>query len=375
MAAQGGASITERITAISQLIFTAVFLLMFLGVNQKIQVMMWARDARGKLAQLWSIVSEAKRSAEGYLAGVGVSNPRELIDRVARYFMVQPVDIEPVDIIRRLERILRTREETIRSWIVDALPAEKKNDATIIDNSETVAEIAGALDTLYRLIRHLFIQSIKYNNWALMMQVVLSMPFILRVARSYSEAVNVVSEGRPIGDGVGPLVAFLLARRIGARLEGEAARDTVYYHGVYEGREVYIVKARGPGSNVGRPGEAVENLGRSLGDKLAAVITVDAMLKVEGEKTGEVAPGAGVAMGDPGPEKIRIERLAARLKIPVHAIGIKMSLEEAITGMRREIADAAKRAVDAVLSLIKSYVEEGKAVIVVGVGNTLGVAQ
>ena len=374
MAAQGS-SIAEIITAISQLVFTAIFLLMFLGVNQKIQVMMWARDARGKLAQLWGIVSEARRNAEGYLASVGVSNPRELIDRVARYFMVQPVDIEPVDIIRRLERIIRTRQDTIRAWVVERLPREKRDDDTIVNNSETVAEIAGALDMLYRLIRHLFIQSIKYNNWALMMQVVLSMPLVLRVARSYSEAVKVVSDGRPIGDGAGPLAALLLARRIGAKLEGEAAKDTVYYRGVYEGREVYIVKAKGPGSNVGRPGEAVENLGKRLAERLAAVITVDAMLKLEGEKTGEVAPGAGVAMGDPGPEKIRIERLAARLRIPLHAVGIKMSLEEAITGMRREIADAAKKAVESVLELIRGYVEEGKAVIVVGVGNTVGVAQ
>ncbi len=367
-------TVTDIITAVSQLIFTVIFLLMFLGVNQKIQVMMWARDARAKLAQLWGIVSEARRTAEDYLRSVGVRDPKSLVDRVSHYFMVQPVDIEPVDIIRRLERILRTREEVVRSWVIEALPVQKRGDTVVVNNAETVVEVAGALETVYRLVRHLFIQSIKYNNWALMMQVVLAMPMILRVAKSYSEAVRVVADGRPIGDGAGPLVAFLLARRIGARLEGEVARDTVYYRGVYEGREVYIVKARGPGSTVGHPGEAVEKLSSIIGEKLAAVITVDAMLKLEGEPTGEVDTGAGVAMGDPGPEKIRIERLAARLHIPLHAVGIKMSIEEAITGMRREIAEAARKAVDVVLGFIRG-IEEGKAVIVVGVGNTVGVAQ
>ncbi len=373
MAGQEGAA--DIITAISQLIFTVIFLLMFLGVNQRIQVMMWARDVRGKLLALRDLVDRARKRAEEYLSrNAGVGNPSSLIDRVSRYFTVQPVEIEPVDIIRRLERVIRTRDDTIRSWVLEALPPEKRGDQALLNNTETVVEIVGALETLYRLLRHYFLQSLRYNNWTQMMQLVLVMPLVLRVARSYSEAVEVVAQGRPIGDGAGPMVALLLARRIGASLEGEAARDTIYYRGIVDGREVYIVKARGPGSTVGRPGEAVENIARKLGDRLAAIVTVDAMLKLEGEATGEVARGAGVAMGDPGPEKIRIERLAARLRIPLHAVGIKMSMEEAITGMRREIAEAARKAVDAVLEIVKS-VAPGKAVIIVGVGNTLGVAQ
>ncbi|AEM38809.1 protein of unknown function DUF1512 [Pyrolobus fumarii 1A] len=374
MQAGGGTGSTDIITMISQLIFTIVFLMMFLGVNQRIQVALWARDVRGKLAILRSYVDDAISRAVEYLRSAGVRDPHSLVSRVSRYFIVHPVDIEPVDIIRRLERVLRTKDETIRSWVLDALPPEKRGDETLVNNVETLVGIAGALDTLYRLVRHLFILSLRYNNWALMMQLVLVMPMLLRVARSYRDAAQVVSEGRPIGDGAGPLAAFLLAKKLGVSPEGEAAHNTVYYRAVLDEREVYIIKAKGPGSTVGRPGEAVENIAKRVGDKLAAIITIDAVLKLEGEETGEVAIGAGVAMGDPGPEKIKIERIASRLRIPLHAIGIKMSIEEAITGMRKEIADAASRAAKIVEDIVKS-VERGKAVIVVGVGNTVGIGQ
>ncbi len=367
-------SITDIVTAISQLIFTIIFLLMFLGVNQRIQVAIWSRDIRVKLSLLKRLVTEARSVASKTLRESGVKDPDSLIDRVARYFMVQPVDIEPVDIIRRLERILRTREDTVREWVIEALPPGKRNEKTIVNNVETLVSIAGALETLYRVIRHLYLTGMRYNNWALVMQVNLLMPQILRIARSYREAAEVIAEGRPIGDSAGPMAAYMLAKRLGARLVGEAAKDTVYYHAVYEGREVYIVKAEGPGSTVGHPGEAVENIAAGVGDRLAAIVTIDAMLKLEGEETGEVATGAGVAMGDPGPEKIRIERLAARLRVPLHAIGIKMSIEEAITGMRKEIAEAIPRAVELVMKLLQG-IPLNRAVIIVGVGNTIGVGQ
>ncbi len=369
----GGNSLTDIITAISQLVFTVIFLLMFLGVNQRIQVALWAREIRAKLGLLRNLAREARSVAVRTLREYGVSNPDALIDNVARYFMVQPVDIEPVDIIRRLERILRTREDTIRKWVVDALPAEKR-DKSRVNNAETLVAIAGALETLYRVIRHLYLTGVRYNNWALVMQVNLLMPQLLRIARSYREAADVVAEERPIGDSAGPLAAYTLAKKLGARLVGEAAHDTVYYHAVYEGRDVYIVKAEGPGSTVGHPGEAVENIALSIGERLAAIVTIDAVLKLEGEESGEVALGAGVAMGDPGPEKIRIERLASRLKIPLHAIGIKMSIEEAITGMRREIVEAIPKAVEHAINIIRS-VPLNRAVIIVGVGNTIGVGQ
>jgi len=109
--------------------------------------------------------------------------------------------------------------------------------------------------------------------------------------------------------------------------------------------------------------------------KVARIITVDAALRLEGEKTGSIAEGTGVAMGDPGPEKIEIERIAVKYGIPIDALISKMSIEEAITEMRKEIYDAVEPMVEMVKQLIRERTREGDHIVIVGVGNTIGVAQ
>jgi len=98
-------------------------------------------------------------------------------------------------------------------------------------------------------------------------------------------------------------------------------------------------------------------------------------LKLEGENTGAIAEGTGVAMGDPGPEKISIERVAVRYNIPIDAVIVKMSMEEAITEMRKEIYQAAPKALELVKKIILERTKPGDIVVLVGVGNTAGVAQ
>ncbi len=54
---------------------------------------------------------------------------------------------------------------------------------------------------------------------------------------------------------------------------------------------------------------------------------------------------------------------------------VKQSVQDAITIMRKEIADAAEKVANTVYSVIEDKTAEGQSVIVVGVGNTLGVSQ
>jgi len=134
------------------------------------------------------------------------------------------------------------------------------------------------------------------------------------------------------------------------------------------------VKAEGPGATVGNPGEAIQKVVEELGGNADLILTVDAALKLEGEETGDIAEGSGAAIGDPGPEKIAIERVATKYGIPLEAIVIKMSAEEAITDMPESVAKAADEAVKRVIERIKEL-PEGATAIVAGIGNTCGVAQ
>ncbi|MCI0559619.1 MAG: DUF1512 domain-containing protein, partial [Nitrososphaera sp.] len=105
------------------------------------------------------------------------------------------------------------------------------------------------------------------------------------------------------------------------------------------------------------------------------IIMIDAALKLEGERTGDVAEGIGAAIGGIGVEKYQIEEVATRLDIPVYAIIVKQSIQDAITIMRKEVADSFGKVSDTVYAVIDDKTSSGQSVLVIGVGNTLGVAQ
>jgi len=100
---------------------------------------------------------------------------------------------------------------------------------------------------------------------------------------------------------------------------------------------------------------------------------VDAAAKLEGERTGQVAEGVGAAIGDPGPEKYKIEEVATKYKIPLDAVTIKESIEEAVSTMRKEIVEGVEAAVERVKNIIRTRTKEGDVVILAGIGNTIGV--
>jgi Uncharacterized protein conserved in archaea len=204
-------------------------------------------------------------------------------------------------------------------------------------------------------------------------QLQMVVPQLVKQAEAYVKAQKTFIKGIPIGDSFGPMVASRFLMK--AETKREVSRDTVAGEVYFEGRKLTVIKAKGPMATVGTPGEAVAKVVEENQGKVARIITVDAALRLEGEKTGSIAEGTGVAMGDPGPEKIEIERIAVKYGIPIDALISKMSIEEAITEMRKEIYDAVEPMVEMVKQLIRERTREGDHIVIVGVGNTIGVAQ
>jgi hypothetical protein len=102
---------------------------------------------------------------------------------------------------------------------------------------------------------------------------------------------------------------------------------------------------------------------------------VDAALKLEGGESGSIAQGFGAAIGGIGTDRFQIEEVATKYKIPIYAIVIKQSIKDAITIMKKEIADSTEKVTAQVHDLIKENTKTGQSVLVIGVGNTLGVSQ
>ena len=367
------ATLPDWIQAISQLLLLVIFAALFLGLNQRIQIYMWSRDIRAKLLILESMASEARRKTLEYMVANGAKEAESTLQRVIEFFLIMPVDIEPIDIIRRLDHLIDVRRRRFRGEFERALP---EADSVARSKAETAAEIAGALNLIFKVVRHILLTGEKTRNWILIMQLQLLMPMIMKLAETYRRALNDFLQGVPIGDSAGPMVALKLS---GYKPDWERVDDeTVATEVEFEGRKLVLIKAEGPGSTVGKPGAATEKVVKRLireGRKPSLMITVDAALKLEGEETGSVADGAGAAIGDIGPEKIRFERIAVEHGIPLRAVIIKMGMEEAILAMNEKIVKGVEEAVERVKDIIREESKPGDTVVVIGIGNTVGVGQ
>jgi hypothetical protein len=89
-------------------------------------------------------------------------------------------------------------------------------------------------------------------------------------------------------------------------------KETVFTN---NGRKLYCIKSQEPNGRIRRPGEAVQRLIDELRLRIDVIIMVEAALKLEGEKTAEIAEGIGSAIDGIGVEKYQIEQVATRFNI------------------------------------------------------------
>jgi hypothetical protein len=136
-----------------------------------------------------------------------------------------------------------------------------------------------------------------------------------------------------------------------------------------------VLKAEGPGGNVGKPGDAIKTVIDENEGKIASIVMIDAAAKLEGEEVGEVAEGIGAAIGGPGVDQFKIEEAILEHHIPINAVIIKEDIGDAISPMRKEIFDAVDKAIERVKQVILERTKEGDKVIIAGIGNSIGIGQ
>jgi hypothetical protein len=341
--------------------------------GQRLQLINVLRDIDRKLFRLKLMRDDVRQRTISALKQAGTDlTDEELekrLDAILDYFYIPPESMDPAGVVYKLEHILEIGENRFEDQVAALV---KTDDLHRVKTLTNLVEVARAMNLIYRIVRHYYLLGRKTSNYFLAIQVQMMMPMILELAEAYRQASFAFYNGQPIGDGAGVLVAAKLAREIKAVTVDESIKDTTVMLGEWEGRKVYIVRAKGPGGTVGRPGEAVKKVIEMEG-KVDTVITIDAALKLEGEETGKIAEGAGVAIGGPGIDKFKIETIAKEKNVSLYAIAIFQSIAEAITPMRESISKATEQALEKVKEIIRKYVPERGVVIVAGIGNTVGI--
>ncbi len=330
----------------------------------------------GFLSYLGQMIRTASNDIGNYLdklrkQGVGRKEVDETIRRMLDFTVITPTSLDPFGIVPKYKNILNAYETTSESEVAKLIG---DNDIAI-KNASTALEALREINFLYKVVDHYYRIAKKYKLYVYAMQLSMLLPLLKEVSDALNGAVSAFMKGLPVGDSAGPLVAYNVSRLCSQLVYHDSVKDTAIMECDLEGRRLYIVKAKGPGSTVGKPDEGVEYVFEKLGVKPKYVITVDAALKLEGERTGDIAEGVGVAMGGIGAEKFNIETIATKYGVPLYAFLIKMREAEALTAMTKDVYNAVQTVSKRVVDFIKEKVQPGEAVLLIGVGNTVGVAQ
>ncbi len=334
-----------------------------------LQARMGLGQLRKSVGELEKWAKESRKVALGAITKHGKTkrDVEKEFDNFLEFFAIEPVSDDPSGVLRRLEHILDVRKRRFEGVVARLAP---KADPESAANLEMTFEGAMANYTLFRLMRHFMLIAEKTKNVQLVMLVQMNVPFLKEYAKAFVEATKAFAAGKPIGDGVGALTA---ARLVGNAKYFEPVEDTVYAETKFEGRKLIVVKAKGPGGRVGKPGELVKRLVQKR--RVSRIIMIDAAGKLEGETSGQVVEGVGAAIGGPPTEKYKIEEIAVARKIPIDAIVIKESFKEAIKPLNKRLAKGVDVAGERVKQAIKERTKPGDVVIVAGIGNTIGIGQ
>jgi len=365
---------TDPIGTIIQLAFF-IFIIVFSLYGAKIQMWQFLKQIETGMLELKRLAIESRQTSIETFKKFGKDEEEvaKELDRWLDYFTIMPVSLDPAGILIRLDHLLDERRDRFQEFVGDLAPDASVSEQQSLENTLEVTQV---LSLIFRIVRHFYLLGKKTGSQIMIMQIQMQLPEIMLLAKAYHEALDAFSEGKPIGDGIGPLVVTKFAREYGATPQSyvqELSREVGYYPIEVEGRTVFALRATGPGGTVGKPGFGVKTLVEQHKGNIARIITIDAALKLEGEELGRVSEGTGAAIGDPGPEKHAIEDAATQNNISIEAIVVKQNEAAAVGVMDKKILDSLPEVIERIKVAIRKRSKPGDKIILAGIGNTIGI--
>ncbi len=341
-----------------------LFLIIFVLFGPRLMVQQAILKLEREAVELEGIAERSMNYIIKSISKKGSKKIREAVKNFMEFFIITPVDTDPFGVMKKLDHVIRNSDERFKYFVKQIIPQASKERQKNIKNA-----LGGAITTyqIAKIVRHYLELIKKYKLFQLAVVLQMQIPLIARMAKASQKATEAFTDGIPVGDGIGSLVAASFLKGKVKKFEEE---EFVVSQVSIDGRKIWVAKADGPGASTGYPGKFLTKFLKK--NKINRIITVDAKVKLEGEKTGSVAEGVGVAMGGVGVDRYEIEEIAVKKKIPLDAIAIKMSDEEALMPMSKEVFNSLPKAVEAIKKAIKRAKKNEK-ILLIGVGNTCGI--
>jgi len=339
-----------------------VFIIVFSFFQQQFMILQIIWKSEKSVKMLEDLADKGKKHVLKKISKKPSKELRESVGNFMNFFMIQPVNLDPYGIMKKIEHVTNLSEEKFKYFVNQVAPGMDEES-----KANLVMGLSGAmsLNQIAKILRHFLEMTKKTKSLQFAFMLQSNLPLVEKLAKALLNGTDAFTNGWPVGDGVGSLV---VAKMMGKEKAKEIEEDTLLVRKKVKGKNVLMVKAKGPGGRLGKLGKGVEKIIKR--EKISKVITVDAALKLEGEKTGSIAEGIGVAIGGIGVDRAYIENIVVKKNIPIDTVVIKMGQEEAIQPMKKEILYS----VDRVMNVVEKNIASSKGnILVVGVGNTTGI--
>ena len=335
----------------------------FIFFQQRLMLFQVMFNLERAVRQLESNSTTGKRIAIAKASKNPSKSVRESIGNFMDFFVIEPVNVDPYGAMKRIEHLMNLSEKRFHYFVDQVAPGLSKEEKA---NMNMTLAGAMSLNQIMKIVRHYVEIVRKTRNLQIAILLQMQMPMIEKISKAMLRGTEAFARGWPVGDSIGPYIASQLIDD--TRYSDIADDETIVCRKKIRGREVFIVRAKGPGGRLGKLGVAVNQI--TSRNRISKIITIDAAAKLEGERTGSVAEGVGVAIGGIGVDRSYIEKVATARDIPLDTVVVKMSQEEAIMPMRSEILAATSR----VLKIVEDNVARTKGgIVIVGVGNCTGI--
>lgn len=338
--------------------FLLFFIFIFLYPRLMLSQLIWSLEQSARKLEEMSVT--ANRIIKNKINKKSLDVEKK-INKFTEFFVISPSSLDPFGVVKKIDQTIRQMEDRFEDFVSKIAKNKTKNEQQYINYG---LRAAMGVKQIAKMVRHYVEIAKKFKNLQVAMILKMQLPIIEDIAKSEFRGVKAFLEGVPVGDSIGSLVAasFITKAR-------PIAKDIVLGETRIKGRRVFVLKATGPTPHLGRIDEAIQKILRK--HRIRRVITIDAAVKLEGEKTGTVAEGVGFAMGGIGQREI-IENILLPKKIPIDSIVVKVGITEAIAPMKKEIFNSISEVAEFIERSVERAPKKGN-VMLIGVGNSCGV--
>jgi len=154
----------SSITTLLNVFYIGSFVLLFL-YGQRFQLSFMQRGIKNQIAKLDRMRNEALGrlvdSLKKYRENQDPAFLNQSVDRLLGSFVISPVSMDPTGIVPKMEHILDSADENLKSEIRKIAP---KADESQVQTLSNVAEITIGLNNMFKIVRHFYIVGSKQGG-------------------------------------------------------------------------------------------------------------------------------------------------------------------------------------------------------------------